>query len=115
MPVMSTLHLLDPELRASIEAFPALDLSPEMLPVIREFAATAQNLTDAKKANVTREEVYLPGLAAADPDVRCLIYKPMNKPQLTGAYLHMHGGGYILGTPEMSDSQMLIYALHLVF
>ena len=45
------------------------------------------------------------------PDVRCLLYVPENVEEFKRAgYLHIHGGGYILGSPEGSDLQNLVTA-----
>jgi acetyl esterase/lipase len=50
------------------------------------------------------EEQFVPGPAGA-PDVRVLIYTPPTKRiSLRPAYLQLHGGGFVMGTPEMNDS-----------
>jgi acetyl esterase/lipase len=49
------------------------------------------------------EEQFVPGPAGA-PDVRVLIYTPPTKSiSLRPAYLQLHGGGFVMGTPEMND------------
>ena len=71
--------------------------------MIRQAAAQLAELADANARGVVREEVMVPGRTPDDPSVRCLLYKPQDLSELTGAYLHLHGGGYILGSPEGSD------------
>lgn len=100
---MTTRHLLDPEIIPALNAFPQFSLDKESLPVIRQAAAQAVQLADADAHGVKREEVVLPGWSDGAPDVRCLVYQPKNRTGVTGAYLHLHGGGYILGAPEGSD------------
>lgn len=70
-------------------------------------------LADAEAHGVVREEVDIPGLTPEQPLVRCLVYKPKNAPQEMAAYLHLHGGGYILGSPEGSDAHNISLASQL--
>ena len=100
---MTTKHLLDPEIVPALDAFPDISLEKEMLPMLREAAAQMTEIADAAAFGVVREEVHVPGLSDDQPDVRCLAYKPEQKDGVTGAYLHLHGGGYLLGAPEGSD------------
>ncbi|MEO1306070.1 MAG: alpha/beta hydrolase, partial [Pseudomonadota bacterium] len=100
---MTTRHLLDPEILPALDAFPDISLEKEMLPMIRQAAAQLAELADANARGVVREEVIVPGRTPDDPSVRCLLYKPQDLSELAGAYLHLHGGGYILGSPEGSD------------
>lgn len=100
---MTTRHLLDPEIFPALEAFPQVSLDRASLPALRTAAAQLIQLADASAYGVEREEVFVPGLDCDQPPVRCLLYKPVERGSTTGAYLHLHGGGYILGSPEGSD------------
>ena len=100
-----TEHLLDPELREIFDRKSTFTLSDEvMLQARKEFKPT--ELGDPARFNVAREEIFISVDDA--PDVRCLLYTPLKdtKEQRPG-YLHMHGGGYIFGTPEDSDANNL--------
>ncbi len=100
---MSTNHLLDPEIRPIIEQLPSMEMSLATLPMVRQ--ATAEMMygkSDADAVNVTRDEVYAPGLNGG-PDVRCLRYSSNARRTPSPAYIHIHGGGYLLGAPEMMD------------
>ena len=97
---MSTKHLLAEELHPIIEAMPNADITADNLPQFRQMHADNTVMGDAAKAGVIREEVRVPG---EDHDVRCLLYKPAKAADLTAAYLHIHGGGYIMGSAEGSD------------
>jgi len=99
---MSTLHLLDPEIHPLLELMPSLSFSAEILPMIREQIADTIQMGDAEEMNVIREEILVPGLKG-EPQVRCLKYTPVNVSKNCAAYLHIHGGGYVVGLPEQSD------------
>lgn len=101
---MTTRHLLDPEILPALDAFPDISLDKDALPLIRQAAAQMLQLTDAEARGVIREEVMVSGFAEDQPDVRCLIYRPKASTDRLAAYLHLHGGGYILGSPEGSDA-----------
>ncbi len=100
---MSTLHLLDPEIRATIVAWPKLELTPERLPALRRAISERWELVDPAEAGVSREGVTIPGLTPQHPEVRCLLYRPEKTAPTGAGYLHVHGGGYLLGAPEISD------------
>jgi triacylglycerol lipase len=100
-------HLVAPELAPVLDMLPALDLSDELLALIRsgggrDSALQRPPLSPEQQA-VACEERFAPGLNGA-PEVRVLVYRP---PGAAGAarpaYLHIHGGGYILGEPELND------------
>lgn len=101
---MKTRHLVDPELIEFCETFPPLDLKPEVLPAMREMAAGMTVMGDPSLLGVARREVTVPGLAGGR-DVRCLVYEPIAKGKARPAFLHTHGGGYVLGSPEGSDDR----------
>jgi triacylglycerol lipase len=97
-------RLVAPELLPFLDAMPRMELSVEILPVIRAGAAAMPPppLTPELEA-VRREERHVPG-APGDPDVRVLVYTPPGAAAgLRPAYLQIHGGGFVLGTAEMSD------------
>lgn len=93
---------VDPELRGMLAMMPQEKFSREALKEIRAamgaFGASAPVIN-----SVTATERFVPGPEGA-PEVRVLIYEPKTK---TGdkrpGVLYIHGGGYILGAPEMLD------------
>ena len=98
---MNTKHLLDPELHPLLELVPAFDFDNEQLPLIRNNPAMTAELADPAQAGVVREEVHAAG--GTGPEVRALLYRPSEKAASGAGYLHIHGGGYVMGKPEMSD------------
>ena len=102
---MNTQHLLDPELLPLLDVMPAFELSDELLPRVRENVATTTVLADPALSNARRETIQIPGYEG--PEVRCLLYRPDGRDAEAAAYLHIHGGGYVLGNPEMADEMNL--------
>jgi acetyl esterase/lipase len=96
-----------PELRPWLALFPRLDLTEESLALMRSpDAFRTATLTppplSAEQQAVRCEQVFIPGPSGA-PDVRALLYTPPDVAAIRPAYLHLHGGGFILGMPEIND------------
>lgn len=100
----STAHLLDAELKSLPELLTTADMTDELLPVSREQEERVRSevQSTATDPSVSREIIMIPGQSTES--VRCLLYRPTQAEPLMPAYLHIHGGGYILGNPEMSDA-----------
>ena len=95
--------LVDPELRPLLDTFPALDFSVANLPAIRAGFATMFAEAPQQPVPQTSVEVLtVPGPAGA-PAVRVVSYRPAGRPGPLPAILHIHGGGYVIGAPEMMD------------
>lgn len=107
---MSTRHLVDPELLALLDVIPPFAaLSPESLATMR--LTTQQMAKDGIAATdlrgVTWAEVTIPGT----PSVRALMYRPPGFVAPGAAFLHIHGGGMIVGSPDMSHATSVDTAL----
>jgi len=105
---MTTRHLVDPELAAVLDMFPALNLTTESLSQVRASlkelsTETRVDLPDFPAISVS--ERYIPGPQGA-PDVRVLVYQPSNVSTPLPVILWIHGGGYVLGAPEQEDLQV---------
>ncbi|MDE2405834.1 MAG: alpha/beta hydrolase [Sphingomonadales bacterium] len=107
----SALSRVAPELRAGLEYFPELDFSQGMAPFRDGFALRQAPPLPPELAAVTCVERFVPG-HPGDPDVRVLHYAPPRR-EAAGAVLHIHGGGYVLGAPEMNDAGNRALALAL--
>lgn len=109
----SSRHLLAPELAPALDYFPQLDFSAGMAPFREGFEARATPPLPAALEAVECVERTIPGAAGA-PDVRVLHYTPPGQADaLRPALLHMHGGGYVLGDPELNDASNRATALEL--
>jgi acetyl esterase/lipase len=92
---------VDPALWPLAESFPAIDLGPETLPAFRAALAAMAAIPEASShADVSIDELTVPGGGRAAETVRCLLFRPTRRPS-PAALLHIHGGGYVMGTPEM--------------
>ena len=99
--------LVDPELQGLLSAFPQLSLSLEALPQIRlDGEEMWRNLTAAagtpQNQGIRVAERFVPGPPGA-PAVRVLTYEPARGAQDMPAYLHIHGGGYVLGNADSAE------------
>jgi acetyl esterase/lipase len=102
---MTSRHLVDPELVAMLDHFPTLELTDESLGQVRAMlqAMTTQTPPNAPTfPEITVSERFVPGPEGA-PDVRVLVYLPATVAKPLPALLWIHGGGYVIGTPESED------------
>jgi acetyl esterase/lipase len=100
------LEMIAPELRAGLDALPSFDWNDGAMAQVRSFDIRQMPMPElsTQQASVRREERYIPGPAGA-PDVRVLLYIPPGSADGTrAAFFHIHGGGYIMGVPEMNEA-----------
>ena len=96
---------VDPELEPLIEGFPPIDLSAETLAQFRAAIAEMSVLPDpATHPDVSIEQVRIPGTEASAPNIPCLLFRP-HEGAARGALLHIHGGGFVMGRPEMDAAR----------
>ena len=98
---MSSAHLVDPETRFILETFPSITLANETLAQTRQINLGSALADDSLPVDV--RELKVPGPAGA-PDVRILAYRPRGAAEVLPAFLDIHGGGFVLGSPEMTDA-----------
>ncbi|HEX4814197.1 MAG TPA: alpha/beta hydrolase [Nonomuraea sp.] len=104
---------LDPELRAALEKspMPSFDLpnaSPEQLAGLRAQINAFMAAAPPADTDVVIENRHVPGPDGA-PDVRVRIYRPSGEEPDRPALYWIHGGGMIVGVPEVDDAQMISY------
>jgi len=105
---MTTRHLVDPEIAPMLDLFPNLSLTVESLPqnrallkeMLGQMSAAAPAFPD-----IDVSERHIPGPQGA-PDVRVLVYHPKSASTPTPTLLWIHGGGYVMGNPDMVDLQV---------
>lgn len=101
MATISDAHV-DPELLPLLEGFPDIPLNAETLPGFRAAMVEMAALPDpATHPGVTIGEVSVPGPGGA---LRCLLFRPAGA-AAKGALLHVHGGGGVMGLPEMDAAR----------
>lgn len=109
----SSRHLIAPELAAALAYLPDLDFTDDMAAFRTGLDARMTPPLPPELAVVPREERFAPGLNGA-PDVRFLLYTPPGEAKgLRPAVLHIHGGGYIMGNPEINDGMNRLAVLEL--
>ena len=96
------------ELLPVLDFLPAFDFNEETLRAMRAGTAMEPRRRpplSAEQQAVACEQRLIPGPPGA-PDVRLLVYTPppgKNAATTRPAYLHIHGGGYVIGNPEIND------------
>lgn len=91
---------VDPALWALVEAFPPIDVSAGTLPAFRAAFHDLSPMPDpATHPDVRISTCMVAGGGNAAP-IRCLLYAPAGR-AVDGALLHIHGGGFVMGSPEM--------------
>jgi len=108
-------HLVDPELAAGLGVMPQQTLDADTLAEYRstliERVAAIPKPTSEAMRNVRRDDRSIPG-PAGGPDVRVLVYTPGDRSEAPlPAILHIHGGGFVSGSADMSDPNSRGYAV----
>lgn len=92
---------LNPELKSMFSVMPASrifenleETRNSMLELFLTSATTHESVSISNR--------FITGPEGA-PDVRIRIYEPIKKDKVLPGLLWIHGGGYVLGTPEMND------------
>jgi triacylglycerol lipase len=112
LPSMSTIELIDPELRGAL-AQPLPSLTAENLTQRRAnalalvAAAPIPNLPD-----IGADEIHVESAFGAEP-IRVLSYRSVTSDAPLPGILHIHGGGFVMGAPEMKDVENRLFASEL--
>jgi acetyl esterase/lipase len=108
--MMKTIDLVDPELRAFLAQIPLPTMDMDRL---MERRATPLPVPEATpNPDLAVSEHMVPG-TNGHPDARLLLYRPTKATGSLPAILHIHGGGYVIGKPEMDDLNNRNYATEL--
>ncbi len=89
-----------------------MTLSDESLPAIRGMFSgmlAEQVLPDLP---VDSREVTIPSREAGRT-IRCLMIRPISMAPSAPAILHCHGGGHVMGVPEMNQAELMQWAAEL--
>ena len=104
---------LDPELRSIVLVSPefpfpadvARGWTSEEIMLLRQAPFVPPSSPDPR---VKVTEQWIPGPAGA-PDIRVLVYEPKQRDGRLPGILYLHGGGYIMQTPEQFDANCFRY------
>ena len=91
---MSSRHLVDADLAPFLELIPTFALSAETLEAARQQPLP---LPERPSVPVTLTELAVRGPAGA-PDVSIRVYRPKDAQDSLPTILHLHGGGFVLGS-----------------
>ena len=106
-PQISDVH---PELQLAAKKMPQFTFNGWTLPLIRFLT----NLMPAPKTpeDIHIENIFIP-VGDGNTKIRLRIYKPKSIPSPTAGLLWLHGGGYIIGKPEISEASCIEYVREL--
>jgi acetyl esterase/lipase len=108
---MTSKHLVDPDLLPLIERMPGFRFSRDTLAATRTMMQ-AMRPAAAPPADVDVSERRIAGPNGA-PDVGVVITRPKAAGSGRPGILHIHGGGYIMGTAAMNVLTDAAYAMQL--
>jgi acetyl esterase/lipase len=110
---MSTIELVDPELRDALALWPLQPLTADTLTerranLLKVIGAVAKpDLPD-----ITADEIRVESPFGATP-IRVLTYCPIKSDNPLPTIVHIHGGGFVAGAPEMKDVENRLLASEL--
>ncbi len=110
---MSTIDLVDPELRDALAQWPQVPLSAETLARRRaDMLALANTVAKPDLPDIVADEIYVGSAFGAKP-IRVLTYRPARSGDPLPVIVHIHGGGFVMGAPEMKDVENRLFASEL--
>ncbi|WP_410538830.1 alpha/beta hydrolase [Streptomyces sp. KL2] len=104
---MSPRHRFDPELAAALPLIPEVELLDLDAARAAQAGQVAAAVAAADTAGVDVGEIGVPGPAGA-PGVRLRLYRPQGVHGPLPAVYGMHGGGFMLGSPDVDHDWNLL-------
>ena len=110
---MSTIDLIDPELRDALAQWSQLPLTAETLAQRRADAlALLSSVPTPDLPDIATSEIHVESAFGAKP-IRVLTYRPIKSDDPLPVIVHIHGGGFVMGAPEMKDAENRLFASEL--
>src|SRR3954462_6648513 len=110
---MSTIELVDPELRDAHALWPQVSLTAETLTQRRADAlALLSAVPIPDLPDIVTGEIHVESAFGAKP-IRVLTYRPVRSADPLPVIVHIHGGGFVMGKPEMKDVEDRLFASEL--
>jgi acetyl esterase/lipase len=97
---MPSRHRFDPELAAALPMMPEVDITDLRAARAAQAAQLAVAVAATDTAGVDVEDVHVPGPDGA-PEVRLRVHRPRGEPGPLPAVYVLHGGGFVLGSPDV--------------
>jgi len=107
---MNTIELVDPELRDALTLWPTESLSADTLAQRR--VRSLELLGEVPKPDlpdIATDEIHVASAFGAKP-IRVLSYRPIKFDNPLPTIVHIHGGGFVAGAPEMKDVENMLLA-----
>ena len=98
---MDTRHLVDREIAPIIDMFPRVDLNAAPIAQIRAKAAESYSILPPPV--IAPERLAVPSIHGG-PDIPVFLYRPSETRPGSGAILHIHGGGMVMGSVEQMQA-----------
>lgn len=98
----STRALVDPELVGLLDTMPSVELNAETLALMR----ASPILFPVRPEDVARTEKSTHAAPGRDgaPEVPVIVYRPVGAEGVLPCILHIHGGGYVLGSAGSGEA-----------
>ncbi len=110
---MSTIELVDPELRDALALWPAQPLTADTLTQRRaDLLRVIGDVPQPDLPDIAADEIRVESAFGAKP-IRVLTYRPINSDNPLPSIVHIHGGGFVAGAPEMKDVENRLLASEL--
>jgi triacylglycerol lipase len=98
---MDTRHLVDREIAPIIDLFPRVELDSAPITEIRARAAQAYSILPPPV--IAPEEIMVPSIHGG-PDIPVYLFRPEAIRPGSGAILHIHGGGMVMGSVKQMQA-----------
>ena len=99
-------HLIDPELRSLLSLLPSFELTPDTLKAVRAGAvAMAPSLDQIADSSVSIRSRQINRPAQRPVDV--VVFEATGRKRGGPAILHLHGGGFVMGTVAMTGADLV--------
>jgi len=110
---MKTIEFVDPELRGALAQWPQVPLTAETLSRRRADALEAlRSVPIPDVPDIVAGEIHVESSFGAPP-IRVLTYRPAASDAPLPVIVHVHGGGFVMGSPEMKDVENRLLASEL--
>src|SRR5258708_29845055 len=109
LPFMTTIELVDPELRDALALWPLLPLTAESL--MRRRADALELIAAVPKPSlpdIATDEIHVGSAFGAKP-IRALTYRPVTSNDPLPSILHIHGGGFVMCAPERKEPRKRLF------